>query len=244
MVCSGFRSANWTHEFLMGCRSSNCGAIRCLERRRRRRDGGCRRCLEGGFLSARQREARLQGRQGCRREEHPRERLGSYRAHAEGDGLRRDQRRIDPGRAAAGHLQEGDQRMGRAQRNRRHWLRHRRHRKHRGIAGIGPGGGAAGGERQRRRRLRRRAVPARQKGAHARAPAHADAPAPAHQHLRRGDAHPQRPRLRHPHLFPEQRLHVRQLSHHHRLGLRGCRRDVPGDHPRRVQASQDTRWRC
>ena len=70
--------------------------------------------------------------------------------------------------------------------------------------------------------------PAAEKAPHAGISAHDDAPAPAHEHLPGRVPRPQPRCLCHSPVLPGARLRLCPYAAHHRLRLRGRRRDVPG----------------
>ena len=65
---------------------------------------------------------------------------------------------------------------------------------------------------------------------------------PENQHLPGGVPRAQHHRLRHPQVLPGARLRLCPHAAHHRLRLRGRRRDVPGDDARPQQPAQTRRW--
>eukprot|EP00966_Prymnesium_polylepis_P232872 5385800-Prymnesium_polylepis.1 len=74
-----------------------------------------------------------------------------------------------------------------------------------------------------------RRLPAAEEAAHARVSALDRSPAAAHQHDRCHLARALGARVRDAQLLPGPGLPVRPDAAHHRLRLRGCRRDVPRD---------------
>mmetsp|Transcript_2340 Transcript_2340/g.10683 ORF Transcript_2340/g.10683 Transcript_2340/m.10683 type:complete len:238 (-) Transcript_2340:1709-2422(-) len=149
---------------------------------------------------------------------------------------------------------QGRARLPRAQRRQRtkeppgggqvRGARHRRAQVHgnmrrrRGYAqgparGRDAGGGDARHQDPPRRTVRRRQVPDREEEDFTRVSPREDPSPHQDQHHRRHRAHPKRALLRHALLLQQERLPLRPHSAHHPVGLRGRRRDVPGDHPPR-----------
>ena len=152
-------------------------------------------------------------------------RMGALHPRLESRRLRRAQRRQllrqPAGRSRPRYAAQ--LRRDRRPERRRRPHRDRHARPHaRGAAAV-----RAQGDRNRRRGSLGARLPAAEEAPHGRVPAHDPAPAPAHQPVQRRVSRALGGGLRRARVLPDPRVRLCEHAHHHRLRLRGRRRDVP-----------------